>query len=84
MTGCWSYSQEKKGKDKALEGLPGSPGKSQREGQEDQGDVKELSGLAVLRSPGPPGLLSGSPLGSWAFKGPWPSPGLPLDLPDLP
>ena len=33
----------------------------QKEGQDDQGEVKEL-GLAVLRSPGPPGLPSGSPV----------------------
>ena len=49
-----------------FDGLSGSPGKSQKEGQEDQGEIKELGGapLAVLRSPGPPGLPSGSSLGS--------------------
>ena len=49
-----------------LEGVPGSPGKSRKEGHEDQGQAKELGGtpLAVLRSPGPPGLPSGYPLGS--------------------
>ena len=33
---------------------------NQKEGQEDQEKVKELGGghLAVLRSPGPPGLLA--------------------------
>ena len=38
--------------------------KCQKESQEDQGEVKELGGtpLAVIRSPGPPGLPSGSPL----------------------
>ena len=47
--------------------MTGSPGESQQEGQEDQGEVKEPGGtpsLAVLRSPGPPGLSSGSSLGS--------------------
>ena len=46
--------------------LPGNPGKSQKEGQEDQGEVKELGGtpLAVLGSPGPPGLPSGFSLAS--------------------
>ena len=41
-------------------------GKSRKEDQEDQGDVKKLRGnpLAVLRSPGPPCLSSGSSLGS--------------------
>ena len=43
------------------EGVPGSPGESQKEGQEDHGEVKELvmtpPPLAVLKFPGPPGLL---------------------------
>ena len=54
-----------------FEGIPGSPGNSRQEGQEDQGEVKELGKtalvvftLAVLRSPGPSGLPSGSSLGS--------------------
>ena len=49
-----------------FDGLIGSPGKSQKEGQEDQGEIKEIGGppLIVLRSPGPPGLPSGSSLGS--------------------
>ena len=47
-------------------GFSGSPGNSQKEGQEDQGVIEELGGtpLAALRSPGPPGLPSGSSLGS--------------------
>ena len=49
-----------------FDGLTGSRGKSQKEGQEDQGEIKELGGtpLAVSGSPGPPGLPSGSSLGS--------------------
>ena len=48
-------------------GSPGSPGKSRKEGQYDQGEQKELRrefSLAVSMSPGPPGLPSGSFLGS--------------------
>ena len=46
--------------------LSGSPGKSQKEGQEEQGTLKQLVGfpLALLSLPGPPGLPSGSSLGS--------------------
>ena len=43
------------------------PGKSQKEGKEDQGTCKQLGGgppLAVLVLSGPPGLPSGSSLGS--------------------
>ncbi len=52
-----------------FDGLTGSPGKGQEEGQEDQGRVKELGGtpLAVLGSPGPPGLSPGPSLGSLAI-----------------
>ena len=47
-------------------GLSGSPGKCQKEGQEHQGTLKQLgrSPKALLSLPGPPGLPSGSPLGS--------------------
>ena len=45
--------------------MTGIPGKSQKEGQEDQGEAKEGgSPLDVLRTPGPPGLLSGFSLTS--------------------
>ena len=48
-----------------LEVVPGSPRKGQKKGQENQGEVKELGGpIADVRSLAPPGLPSGSSLGS--------------------
>ena len=49
-----------------FDGLSGGQGKSQKDGQEDQGTLKQLAGppLALLSLPGPPGLPSGSSLGS--------------------
>ena len=49
-------------------GLTGNAGKSQKEDQEDQGTLKQLGEVplfACLPSPGPPGLPSGSSLGSY-------------------
>ena len=62
------------------DGLTGSPGKRQKEGQDDQGTLKLLGvgRLALLPFPGPPGLPSGSSLGSLELPG---LPGTPLGLP---
>ena len=45
-----------------MNGLTGGPGKSQKEGHEDQETLKELGVVVPLA--GPPGLPSGSSLGS--------------------